>query len=195
MVEHFGGISSFFWGYVITQVPAGQLAQRCGAKVLLLWSMILCSLLTMSTPWCASYGGWKVYIGYECFNAILHHKCILFCVAGMPVAISGGSMPRRDIPIYTYVAVQMGTGIRTSSVGYLLLFGLAVWHSHYVVFEWLFGVIVHGLAEYILYFWLCERFVGRSLVILRKQFTSRLQVYLSRGERIHSSFVGLWWGR
>lgn len=53
-------LSSFFWGYVVTQVPAGQLARRCGAKVLLLWSVILCSLLTICTPWCASIGGWKV---------------------------------------------------------------------------------------------------------------------------------------
>lgn len=53
-------LSSFFWGYVVTQVPAGQLAQRCGAKVLLLWAMILCALLTMLTPICATIGGWKV---------------------------------------------------------------------------------------------------------------------------------------
>lgn len=53
-------LSSFFWGYVVTQVPAGQLAQRWGAKVLLLWSMVLCAFLTVLTPWCASVGGWKV---------------------------------------------------------------------------------------------------------------------------------------
>lgn len=53
-------LSSFFWGYIITQIPAGQLAERCGAKYLLLVSMFICSLLTTVTPLCASYGGWMV---------------------------------------------------------------------------------------------------------------------------------------
>lgn len=53
-------LSSFFWGYVVTQVPAGQIAQRWGAKFLLFWSMLLCSILTLLTPLCASVGGWKV---------------------------------------------------------------------------------------------------------------------------------------
>lgn len=57
-------LSSFFWGYVVTQVPAGQLAQRCGAKRILLWSMLLCSALTLLTPLSVTYGGWKVSFQY-----------------------------------------------------------------------------------------------------------------------------------
>lgn len=53
-------LSSFFWGYVVTQVPAGQLAQRIGAKRILLWSMLLCSALTMLTPLSIKYGDWQV---------------------------------------------------------------------------------------------------------------------------------------
>lgn len=47
---------------VLSQVPAGQLAQRIGAKRILLWSMLACAILTMLTPLSINYGGWKVKI-------------------------------------------------------------------------------------------------------------------------------------
>lgn len=53
-------LSSFFWGYVVTQIPAGQLAEKFGPKILLFISLSLCSALNLLTPWCASFGGWKV---------------------------------------------------------------------------------------------------------------------------------------
>lgn len=53
-------LSSFFWGYVVTQIPAGQLAQRVGAKVLLLFSLGICSTLAVLTPLFAHLGGDKV---------------------------------------------------------------------------------------------------------------------------------------
>lgn len=54
-------LSSFFWGYVVTQIPAGQLAQRYGPKILLLFSIGVCSLLAVLTPFCAHAGGAKVW--------------------------------------------------------------------------------------------------------------------------------------
>lgn len=55
-------LSSFFWGYVVTQIPAGQLAQRVGAKVLLLFSLGICSTLAVLTPLFAHIGGDKLVI-------------------------------------------------------------------------------------------------------------------------------------
>ncbi|XP_055859159.1 putative inorganic phosphate cotransporter isoform X2 [Episyrphus balteatus] len=50
-------LSSFFWGYVITQVPAGQVAQRYGAKPVIFWGVLICSILAILTPVCAKIGG------------------------------------------------------------------------------------------------------------------------------------------
>ncbi|XP_055921949.1 putative inorganic phosphate cotransporter isoform X1 [Eupeodes corollae] len=50
-------LSSFFWGYVVTQVPAGQLAQRYGAKLVVFWGVLICSILAILTPICAKIGG------------------------------------------------------------------------------------------------------------------------------------------
>lgn len=53
-------LSSFFWGYIVTQIPAGQMAKRFGPKVLLSCSFGLCSALALLTHVAAHYGGWKV---------------------------------------------------------------------------------------------------------------------------------------
>lgn len=52
-------LSSFFIGYVFTQVPAGKLAQRYGAKSMLAYSIGLCAILNILTPYAARFGDWK----------------------------------------------------------------------------------------------------------------------------------------
>ncbi|XP_055676467.1 putative inorganic phosphate cotransporter [Lutzomyia longipalpis] len=55
-------LSSFFWGYILVQLPAGTWARKFGAKILLSSSMGLCSLLTLLTPIAASSGGWVAVV-------------------------------------------------------------------------------------------------------------------------------------
>ena len=43
-------LGSFFYGYVITQVPGGWLAVRVGAKYLFGFGVLCTSVLTMFTP-------------------------------------------------------------------------------------------------------------------------------------------------
>jgi len=50
-------LSSFFWGYVITQMPGGMLADTYGGKATLGLGMLLSSIGTIITPVVArSYG-------------------------------------------------------------------------------------------------------------------------------------------
>nr|CAD7257590.1 unnamed protein product [Timema shepardi] len=51
-------LSSFFWGYVVMQVPAGMLGQRFGPKLFLMGAMAVCSIFNMLTPLAAKWGGW-----------------------------------------------------------------------------------------------------------------------------------------
>ncbi|KRZ61378.1 Vesicular glutamate transporter 2, partial [Trichinella nativa] len=46
-------LSGFFYGYILTQFPAGWLACRFGGKRLLGCGIVACSILTMLTPVCA----------------------------------------------------------------------------------------------------------------------------------------------
>lgn len=52
-------LSAFYWGYIITHVPGGQLAAKIGGKnTLLIGTMIAC-LFTMLTPIAIEYGGYS----------------------------------------------------------------------------------------------------------------------------------------
>jgi len=50
-------LSSFFWGYPITQVFIGQMAQKYGAKYFLIGSLGVSGILTLITPLSAIHGG------------------------------------------------------------------------------------------------------------------------------------------
>lgn len=43
-------MAAFFYGYIITQIPGGMLAQRFGGKFLLLFGVFWTSVLTLLTP-------------------------------------------------------------------------------------------------------------------------------------------------
>ncbi|RWS25833.1 sialin-like protein, partial [Leptotrombidium deliense] len=43
-------LGSFFWGYIITQIPGGALADRFGSKYVLGYSIFFTSILTLLSP-------------------------------------------------------------------------------------------------------------------------------------------------
>ncbi|KAM3956042.1 putative inorganic phosphate cotransporter [Aphomia sociella] len=53
-------LSSFFWGYIVLQVPGGVLASRFGGKVLILICIGVNSVITILTPTAAKLGGWQL---------------------------------------------------------------------------------------------------------------------------------------
>ncbi|GJQ86369.1 hypothetical protein Trydic_g4944 [Trypoxylus dichotomus] len=55
-------LSSFFWGYIIPQIGAGQLAEMYGPKWFLLATMSLSSMFTILIPVMAEQGAWHVII-------------------------------------------------------------------------------------------------------------------------------------
>lgn len=55
-------LSSFFWGYVITQIPFGILAKRYGAKYFLGIGMLINSLFGLLVPISAYWGYWPLII-------------------------------------------------------------------------------------------------------------------------------------
>ncbi|ODM94567.1 putative inorganic phosphate cotransporter [Orchesella cincta] len=55
-------LGSFFWGYVITQVPGGILAQKFGAKWVISLGMMSTAALSLILPTAAIWGGKEVVI-------------------------------------------------------------------------------------------------------------------------------------
>ncbi|XP_072948721.1 putative inorganic phosphate cotransporter [Epargyreus clarus] len=52
--------SSFFWGYMALQIPAGQLVHRFGSRYLLSGALLFNCVLSILLPWAAYYGGWAL---------------------------------------------------------------------------------------------------------------------------------------
>lgn len=60
-------LSSFFWGYICTQVLGNIIAQRWGAQKVLSGALAFNGLLTLSVYPAAHYGGWE----YVCITRII----------------------------------------------------------------------------------------------------------------------------
>lgn len=71
-------LGAFFYGYVLTQIPGGRLAERFGAKWLYGVGVLATALLTLLTPLAAK---WSIYafvvlrvlmgLGEVCFSCLL----------------------------------------------------------------------------------------------------------------------------
>jgi len=57
-------LSSFYWGYVITHLPGGILAEKFGGKYSLGLGILSTAIFTIVTPWViiASGGNWKILV-------------------------------------------------------------------------------------------------------------------------------------
>ena len=55
-------LSSFFWGYVVTHIPGGMIAQRWGVHRLYMFAMLICGIATLLIPMAAHFGGWQLVI-------------------------------------------------------------------------------------------------------------------------------------
>lgn len=56
-------LSSFFWGYVITHLPGGVLAEKFGGKYTLGLGILSTALFTLATPIAVVWGGpWALVV-------------------------------------------------------------------------------------------------------------------------------------
>lgn len=137
-------LSSFFWGYIVSNVPASQLAQRYGAKRLLAMSLSLCAVLTIISPLAAS-AGWE----YLCVVRVFIGVAQGFVYPGCHTLLARWIHPseRGFLSSFTYSGTQLGTVfmlavsgvIASSSIGWPGIFYIsggmsAVWA---VIWLWL----------------------------------------------------------
>jgi MFS transporter, ACS family, glucarate transporter len=55
LTELGGLFTAFFWAYAAMQVPAGLIVQRYGARLAMLWAIVIWSVMTIATPYAASF--------------------------------------------------------------------------------------------------------------------------------------------
>lgn len=110
-------LSSFFWGYVVTQIPAGQMAQRFGPKVLLLCSLGICSALAVLTPWFAHIGGSQLVIGLRVVQGL--SQGFIFPSTHTMLSKWAPVSERGTLGTYSYAGAQFGTVIMLAVSGVL----------------------------------------------------------------------------
>ncbi|XP_018793707.1 PREDICTED: putative inorganic phosphate cotransporter isoform X2 [Bactrocera latifrons] len=64
-------LSSFFWGYFVTQIPGSQLARKFGGKITLLLSIVLSGLLALLTPLSVRLGDWQLLFALRLCQGLL----------------------------------------------------------------------------------------------------------------------------
>lgn len=108
-------LSSFFFGYVVTQVPSGQLAHRFGAKYLLFFGLLLCSVLAIGTPWLASFGGQSAVIAVRVVQGL--SQGVVFPSTHNILSRWSPLEERGRLTTYCYAGSQFGTVIMLAVSG------------------------------------------------------------------------------
>ncbi|KFB38667.1 hypothetical protein ZHAS_00006061 [Anopheles sinensis] len=110
-------LSSFFWGYVVTQIPAGQMAQRFGPKILLMFSIGVCALLAVLTPLCAHVGGATAVMGLRILQGL--SQGFVFPSTHTMLSRWAPASERGRLGTLSYAGAQFGTVIMLAISGVL----------------------------------------------------------------------------
>lgn len=109
-------MSSFFWGYLLAQIPVSQMAQHFGAKMLLTIASIICALLTVITPWAASID-WKMMLFSRALQGLFqgfYYPCVHTLLAKWVHPCERGTLTT-----FTYSGTQAGSVVMLAISGVL----------------------------------------------------------------------------
>nr|CAD7447699.1 unnamed protein product [Timema bartmani] len=96
-------LSSFFWGYVVMQVPAGMLGQRFGPKLFLMGAMAVCSVFNMLTPLAASWGGWGLVCACRIIQGLSQDDKMGTPARIFPKLVDVGGIPSFNNAVHRHV--------------------------------------------------------------------------------------------
>ncbi|XP_063536214.1 putative inorganic phosphate cotransporter [Cydia strobilella] len=110
-------LSSFFWGYMILQVPGGLLADKVGGSLLIGISIGANSIISLILPTAAVYGGWYAV----CACRVLQGLTQGFVFPSTHNLI-GKWVPldeKSRMGAFIYAGAQLGTAVMLMSAGFL----------------------------------------------------------------------------
>ncbi|CAF4907506.1 unnamed protein product [Pieris macdunnoughi] len=110
-------LSSFFWGYVVLQIPGGILARRFGGKVLITISVSVNSLISLLMPILAQAGGWQMVLVCRTLQGLtqafvfpsMHHLVSQW----VPLEEKG------TLTTIIYAGAQLGIALQLIAAGFL----------------------------------------------------------------------------
>ncbi|XP_067658052.1 sialin-like [Haliotis asinina] len=115
-------LGSYFWGYLVSQIPAGWLATRFGGKRVYGWSVFVCSILTFLTPIVASTN----------YIAVMSLRILLGLASGAAFPAMhtfwghwAPPLERSKLTAFTYAGAQVGNVVTFPLAGFLCKYGFA----------------------------------------------------------------------
>lgn len=153
-------MSSFFYGYVSTQLIGGLLGSKLGGVKLIGYGVLNTAILTILTPLAARYSVYLVIVlrviegVFEVCNTAIAHWFIFL----KRVFFLGSRVPR-----HTRRVVKMGTARRTHSVGVVRFFWQFCGHGRRISIMWM-ACWKLRMALYIL----CTRYIVTNNVYARE---------------------------
>ncbi|XP_004520756.1 putative inorganic phosphate cotransporter isoform X1 [Ceratitis capitata] len=108
-------LSSFFWGYVVTQVPGGALARKFGGKTTLLCGILFCSIFAILTPIFAQIGDWKLVCALRVAQGL--SQGMVFPSTHTLLSQWAPIEDRGNFGTYCYSGSQFGTVVMMASSG------------------------------------------------------------------------------
>ncbi|XP_072948853.1 putative inorganic phosphate cotransporter [Epargyreus clarus] len=123
-------LSSFFWGYIVLQIPAGMLAGRFGGKLLIFVSMLITGIVNLFVPLAADMGDWVAVCGCRIVMG-LAQGLLYPSLHGLLGQWSPAS-ERSRMGTFVYAGAQLGTIIEMMMAG-VLSAGPWGWPSVYYV--------------------------------------------------------------
>lgn len=120
-------LGSYFWGYVLTSLPGGMLAERWGPRHIIGWTQLLSGLLTLAHPVVASWhlGAFitlRFLVGF--FGGLLYPSCHVLVAQWAPPAEKG-----------KFVSALMG-----GTIGTVVTWSLCGSIITYLNWEWAFYI-------------------------------------------------------
>ena len=117
-------LSSFFWGYFVTQFPGGYLCRRFGAKLTMFVSTLGSATFALFIPFTVEWGGWQVYCAIRVVQGLfqgLLFPCIhAYLAAWCPVKERNrlGALANTGIECGTVLSMFVSGLIAASSIGW-----------------------------------------------------------------------------
>ncbi|XP_013134086.1 PREDICTED: putative inorganic phosphate cotransporter [Papilio polytes] len=156
-------LSSFFWGYILLQIPAGLLTSRFGGKVFITVAMLVTGLVNLVTPFAATKGDWMAVCACRILMGL--SQGLLYPSLHGLLGQWAPAAERSRMGTFVYAGAQLGTIIEMMLAG-VLSAGPWGWPAVFYV------------AVYILSFvfsWTADFLVNRNIISLptaRKLFNT-----------------------
>lgn len=139
-------LSAFYWGYVLTHIPGGLLAERFGGKQTLGLGILCTSLLTLLTPVAARHGSnWMIAVRF----IIGLGEGTTFPALNALLAQWVPPVERGRIGSLVFAGNQIGTVVSSFLTGFLLKY----WEGDWPDVFYLFGTL--GALWYVAWCFLC----------------------------------------